>query len=263
MAVSMTTPNTVLGVLLPKQGSARLVANVVTVVLGSLVLAAAANLKVPLPPVPINLTTLAVAILAAGFGWRIGVATIALYIAEGLSGLPFFANGGGWGYVLSPSFGFIVGYLPMVGGTDGREAYVAADYNAEMIEQVERFKRVRDVALYIGDESDIVPDAFGPELPLIAEWVGDNFEHNGYIRYFDPSDLGDRRQLRERFGFHDGATGAPILDGAPAYVDCEVRQAVDCGGHTFFIGEVVDTAFQADEDTEVLRMEDTRMSYGG
>lgn len=65
------------------------------------------------------------------------------------------------------------------------------------------------------------------------------------------------------FGFHDGATGAPILDGAPAYVDCEVRQAVDCGGHTFFIGEVVDTAFQADEDTEVLRMEDTRMSYGG
>jgi len=113
MAVSMTTPNTVLGVLLPKQGSARLVANVVTVVLGSLVLAAAANLKVPLPPVPINLTTLAVAILAAGFGWRIGVATVALYIAEGLSGLPFFANGGGWGYVLSPSFGFIVGYLPM------------------------------------------------------------------------------------------------------------------------------------------------------
>lgn len=65
------------------------------------------------------------------------------------------------------------------------------------------------------------------------------------------------------FPFHDGATGAPILDRAPAYVDCEVRQAVDCGGHTLFIGEVVDAAFQAAEDTEVLRMEDTRMSYGG
>jgi flavin reductase (DIM6/NTAB) family NADH-FMN oxidoreductase RutF len=65
------------------------------------------------------------------------------------------------------------------------------------------------------------------------------------------------------FPFHDGATGAPILDQAPAYVDCAVRQAVDCGGHTFFVGEVVDAAFQADEDTEVLRMEDTRMSYGG
>lgn len=113
MAVSMTTQNTVLGVLLPKEGVARVAANIAVVILGSLILAAAAQVKIPLQPVVVNLTTLAVAILAAGFGWRIGVATVALYIAEGLSGLPFFANGGGWGYVLSPSFGFIVGYLPM------------------------------------------------------------------------------------------------------------------------------------------------------
>ncbi|MGH9037414.1 MAG: flavin reductase, partial [Acidimicrobiia bacterium] len=66
------------------------------------------------------------------------------------------------------------------------------------------------------------------------------------------------------FAVHDGRTGAPILDQAVAYVDCEVRQPVDCGGHTFFIGEVIDAAFQVeDEETEVLRMEDTRMSYGG
>jgi flavin reductase (DIM6/NTAB) family NADH-FMN oxidoreductase RutF len=64
--------------------------------------------------------------------------------------------------------------------------------------------------------------------------------------------------------YHDGRTGAPILDQAVAYVDCEVRNPVDCGGHTFFIGEAVDAAFQVDdEETEVLRMEDTRMSYGG
>ena len=65
------------------------------------------------------------------------------------------------------------------------------------------------------------------------------------------------------FPFHDGISGAPILDQAPAYVDCEVRQTVDVGNHTLFIGEVVDVGFQADEDTEVLRMEDTRMNYGG
>ncbi len=65
------------------------------------------------------------------------------------------------------------------------------------------------------------------------------------------------------FPFREGVTGAPILTQAPAYLDCEVRQAVDTGGHTFFIGEVVDVGFQADEDTEVLRMEDTRMNYGG
>ena len=65
------------------------------------------------------------------------------------------------------------------------------------------------------------------------------------------------------FPFHDGVTGAPILDQAPAYVDCEVRQSVEVGNHTLFIGEVVDAGFQAAEDTEVLRMEDTRMNYGG
>ncbi|HEY8526092.1 MAG TPA: flavin reductase family protein [Acidimicrobiales bacterium] len=65
------------------------------------------------------------------------------------------------------------------------------------------------------------------------------------------------------FPYHEGRTGAPILDQAVAWLDCEVRQPVDCGGHTFFIGEVVDAGFQRDENTEVLRMEDTRMSYGG
>lgn len=65
------------------------------------------------------------------------------------------------------------------------------------------------------------------------------------------------------FAYRDGATGAPILEVAAGWFDCEVRNPVDCGGHTFFIGEVVDCAFAAPEDTEVLRMEDTRMSYGG
>jgi flavin reductase (DIM6/NTAB) family NADH-FMN oxidoreductase RutF len=65
------------------------------------------------------------------------------------------------------------------------------------------------------------------------------------------------------FPFHDGVTGAPILDQAPAYVDCEVRETVAVGNHSLFIGEVVDAGFQADEETEVLRMEDTRMNYGG
>jgi flavin reductase (DIM6/NTAB) family NADH-FMN oxidoreductase RutF len=65
------------------------------------------------------------------------------------------------------------------------------------------------------------------------------------------------------FPFHDGRTGAPILDQAVAFVECEVRQRHDVGGHTMFVGEVVDAAFQKPEDTPVLRMEDTRMNYGG
>lgn len=65
------------------------------------------------------------------------------------------------------------------------------------------------------------------------------------------------------FPFHEGRTGAPVLDQAVAYVECEVRQHVELGNHTFFIGEVVDARFQKPEETPALRMEDTRMNYGG
>jgi len=65
------------------------------------------------------------------------------------------------------------------------------------------------------------------------------------------------------FAVHDGVTGAPILDQAVSHLECRVVDPVDCGGHTFFVGEVVDAAFTGDEETPVLRMEDTRMNYGG
>ena len=113
MAATLTTPNTVLGALLPKTQTARLVANLATVVLGSLLLTLSAKISVPVMPVPVTLQTFAVAALAGAFGWRIGVATVALYLLEGLSGLPVFATGGGIDYIFRPSFGFLVGYLPM------------------------------------------------------------------------------------------------------------------------------------------------------
>jgi flavin reductase (DIM6/NTAB) family NADH-FMN oxidoreductase RutF len=64
--------------------------------------------------------------------------------------------------------------------------------------------------------------------------------------------------------FRDGpATGVPVLNQAVAFIECSVREQVDCGGHTLFVGEIVNAQFQKAEDTSVLRMEDTRMSYGG
>jgi flavin reductase (DIM6/NTAB) family NADH-FMN oxidoreductase RutF len=65
------------------------------------------------------------------------------------------------------------------------------------------------------------------------------------------------------FPFHEAPSGAPVLETALAWIDCAVRQEVDLGGSTLFIGEVADAGFQKPEDTGVLRMEDTRMSYGG
>lgn len=113
MALTLTTPNTVLGALSPKAGTARLATSLATVVLGSLLLWASAKISVPVTPIPVSLQTFAVAALAAGFGWRVAVSTVLLYIVEGLAGLPVFAYGGGAQYLLSPSFGFIAGLLPM------------------------------------------------------------------------------------------------------------------------------------------------------
>jgi len=89
-------------------------------------------------------------------------------------------------------------------------------------------------------------------------------EDRAIVRKFTkPVEVDAEASTLNGFPFHDGLTGAPILDQAVAYVDCEVRQSLDLGNHTLFIGEVVDAGFQSDEDTEVLRMEDTRLNYGG
>ena len=93
-----------------------------------------------------------------------------------------------------------VGFLPMPPDPDGREAYLTADYNAEMIEHVERLKRIRDAAIFVGNPEDIVPDRFGPDLPAIREWTEAHYDFSGYVRYFDPSAF-DRAALREKFGF--------------------------------------------------------------
>lgn len=120
-----------------------------------------------------------------------------------------------------------VGYLPMVCDDGGREAYLTTDYNAEMIEQVARYPRIRDVALYIGEPEDIVPDRFGPDLPAISEWVAENFEHNGYIRYFDPTDLGEKAALRERFGFGPGERVAVAAVGGTSVGAALLRRIVE------------------------------------
>lgn len=93
-----------------------------------------------------------------------------------------------------------VGYLPMPERGE-REAFVAADYNAQMIDQVDRYDRVRDVSVFVGSPADIVSGTFGPDLPEIRAWTEDNFDFAGYVTGFDPNGLGDRAALREELGY--------------------------------------------------------------
>lgn len=60
----------------------------------------------------------------------------------------------------------------------------------------------------------------------------------------------------------EAATGAPVFDEAIAWIDCEVRQSLDLGTHTLFLGEVVDGAIN-DDEARSAAMSDTRMKYGG
>lgn len=64
------------------------------------------------------------------------------------------------------------------------------------------------------------------------------------------------------YAITEGTTGSPIFDDAIAWLECEVRQAVDCGSHTFFVGELIAAGIHDDEATPAS-MSDTRMKYGG
>lgn len=113
MNALFATPNTLLGTLNPQSRAGHLLTGLVITVLGTILMTISAKVQIPFIAVPATFQGMTVAILAAAFGWRIGVATIALYIVEGLAGLPVFASGGGAGYIMSPTFGFIIGWLPM------------------------------------------------------------------------------------------------------------------------------------------------------
>jgi pimeloyl-ACP methyl ester carboxylesterase/predicted glycosyltransferase len=97
-----------------------------------------------------------------------------------------------------------VGWIPMDRDPASKEARRTADYNAEMIEQIARFPRVRDAALFVGGADDVVDLSFGPGLPNIREWTQAHYDFPGYILPFDPADFADRDALRAKLGFRPG-----------------------------------------------------------
>ena len=95
-----------------------------------------------------------------------------------------------------------VGFLPM-DDWDARESFLTADFNAQRIEHIAEHPEVRDLSLFVGNPDDIVPEHFGPGLPMIRDWAERNYDFTGYITGFDPADLGDRTKLRGELGYGD------------------------------------------------------------
>ncbi len=95
-----------------------------------------------------------------------------------------------------------VGFLPMP-DAEPREAELTADYNAEMIEHIDRFPRIRDRAIFVGNPDDVIPEGFGPGLPAIRDWTRAHFDFSGYITGFVPPTTDEVAQWRADLGYRD------------------------------------------------------------
>ena len=92
-----------------------LLRNVLLAVAGSIALWISAKIQIPFYPVPVSMQTLVVLLIGMAFGWKLGGATVALYLMEGLAGLPVFAGtpekGIGLAYMVGPTGGYLLGFL--------------------------------------------------------------------------------------------------------------------------------------------------------
>ena len=114
-----TTNPTLATAVAGRQPAARPCAPSSLAVLGSLLLWASAKIQVPFYPVPMTLQTAVVFLIGIAYGWRLAVATLLLYLAQGAVGLPVFAGtpakGIGLPYMVGPTGGYLVGFVAAAG----------------------------------------------------------------------------------------------------------------------------------------------------
>jgi len=119
-----------------------------------------------------------------------------------------------------------VGWLPMPDGGEP-EGELTADYNAEMIEHIARYPRLRDRSIFVGNPADIVGGRFGRNLPLIRQWTEDHFDFAGYVTGFDPSDLPDQETLRDELGFDPEEIVCVVTVGGSGVGGALLRKVID------------------------------------
>ena len=94
--------------------------------MGSIILAISSKVKIPFYPVPMTMQTLVILMIGIGFGWKLGLATVSLYLFEGIIGLPVFSGtpekGIGLLYFTGPTMGYLIGFL-VAGYISGKFSY--------------------------------------------------------------------------------------------------------------------------------------------
>ena len=119
-----------------------------------------------------------------------------------------------------------VGWIPMEDGGE-REAFLTSDYNAEMIEHIARYPRLRDRSIFVGNPEDVVADRFGPDLPLIADWTREHFDFSGYVTGFDPAAFADRAALRAELGYKPDETVCIVTVGGSGVGGHLLRRVIE------------------------------------
>ena len=101
--------------LIKQNSQSQIIKSLIIIFLGSIVLAISAKVKIPFYPVPMTMQTFIVLFLGISFGYKIGLATVSLYLIEGLVGLPVFSNsperGVGIVYFTGPTMGYLIGFM--------------------------------------------------------------------------------------------------------------------------------------------------------
>ncbi len=100
-------------------------------------------------------------------------------------------------------FVFLTDYIGMlpISGWESYEGHLCWHANAQHVEHVARYPRVRDVAIFVGDPDDVLDEPFGPGLPNMRTWTREHFEFCGYIVAFDPGAYRDLDPVRRRLGY--------------------------------------------------------------
>jgi biotin transport system substrate-specific component len=93
----------------------KILKNIFVTLTGTILLAISSKIKIPFYPVPMTMQTLVVLFLGIALGWKLGLATVSLYLFEGIIGLPVFAGspekGVGIVYFTGPTMGYLIGFL--------------------------------------------------------------------------------------------------------------------------------------------------------
>ncbi|TDN92066.1 glycosyltransferase [Microbacterium sp. BK668] len=119
-----------------------------------------------------------------------------------------------------------VGWLPMpVGGA--AEAALTADYNAEMLEQRARYRRLRDRSIFVGNPDDVIDESFGPGLPRIREWTEANFDFAGYVTGFSPPSPDELARVRDDLGLDGGELLCVVTVGGSGVGEALLRRVLD------------------------------------